>query len=163
MVGRQMAWKVRVQNTFMNIPEELDDSDYGIHKSLSMNITQDNLNKWYIYNLPSFENRNDWNLLHNQSDKTGVKYFLKPTSMFNYYRDDDSKNINSNGCVPIDENGNLTSIGSVSHLLNDCKPCAFYKHRTKKCVNGIRCQFCHFEHDERRKPRGRNFRNHRLL
>lgn len=78
MVGRQMAWKVRVQNTFMNIPEELDDSDYGIHKSLSMNITQgtfhpiysfsDNLNKWYIYNLPSFENRNDWNLLHNQSN-----------------------------------------------------------------------------------------------
>merc|ERR1712013_735262 len=36
----------------------------------------------------------------------------------------------------------LPSIGSASHHLGSCRPCAFL--HTKGCANGIECIFCHF-------------------
>jgi len=47
--------------------------------------------------------------------------------------------------VLLDEQGNPTSVGSVSHYEGTCKPCLFVTtHR--ECRNGLSCTFCHFPH-----------------
>lgn len=48
--------------------------------------------------------------------------------------------------VPLDEAGNKTSIGSIGHAEGECKThCAFVL-RTRGCMNGVNCLFCHFPH-----------------
>jgi len=43
--------------------------------------------------------------------------------------------------IPHDENGELTSVGSIYHVSRTCKPCLFwYK---KSCVKGLKCRHCH--------------------
>jgi len=54
--------------------------------------------------------------------------------------------------VPRDEDGNLTSKGSLLHDRGTCTPCLFV-HRNVGCHNGILCTFCHFPHKRRGKAR----------
>lgn len=56
------------------------------------------------------------------------------------------------GQVPLDDNGNPTSIGSIGHATGNCTVCIFV-HTVPGCSNGISCTFCHFEH---RRPRRKN-------
>lgn len=53
-------------------------------------------------------------------------------------------------CVPLDEQGNPTSVGSISHATGKCKRCLFVSTKVG-CVNGVLCPFCHFPHS-RKKP-----------
>ncbi|CAE8660936.1 unnamed protein product [Polarella glacialis] len=46
--------------------------------------------------------------------------------------------------VPLDDNGNHTSVGSMNHRISECSPCVFHVKRT--CVLGLRCNYCHFPH-----------------
>jgi len=56
------------------------------------------------------------------------------------------------GQVPLDDNGNPTSIGSIGHATGNCTVCIFV-HTMPGCSNGIACSFCHFEH---KRPRRKN-------
>jgi hypothetical protein len=49
------------------------------------------------------------------------------------------------------ENGEYTSIGSAEHDAG-CKPCLFV-HSRVGCSNGLNCDFCHFTHKRRSRPR----------
>lgn len=65
--------------------------------------------------------------------------------------------------VPLNEDGEPTSIGSVGHPA--CKPCLFV-HTDMKCERGVTCRFCHFEHRRRSRPRpckGKRERYRKLL
>ncbi|CEL92468.1 unnamed protein product [Vitrella brassicaformis CCMP3155] len=55
--------------------------------------------------------------------------------------------------IPRDEDGNLTSIGSIEHAKDPskCQPCLF--HHRQGCTNGLACRFCHFPHTPRKKSR----------
>jgi hypothetical protein len=55
--------------------------------------------------------------------------------------------------IPRDQNGNFTSIGSIYHACNQCKPCVFAHNAEKACANGIACEFCHFYHEPRKRTR----------
>eukprot|EP00913_Durusdinium_trenchii_P010827 g10156.t1 len=55
--------------------------------------------------------------------------------------------------VPLDEAGELTSIGSILHGSGECRPCAFLGSERRPCTKGVACVFCHFPHDARRKVR----------
>ncbi|CAJ1393608.1 unnamed protein product [Effrenium voratum] len=55
--------------------------------------------------------------------------------------------------IPLDEEGQLTSIGSVLHGSGECRPCAFLGSERRPCSNGAACLFCHLPHDPRRKVR----------
>nr|PVC53987.1 hypothetical protein MACL_00003394 [Theileria orientalis] len=161
--GNLVMSKIRVKNTFMNLPEDQECTGTAIYKSLSMPTLEDNFNQWYIYNLPCFEDREHCKQLmfNSENDNSGVHSMLKPASMFKYNQERaHSDATHSNECIPLDDNGKLTSIGSVRHLIGDCKPCAFNRHHTKTCMNGIRCNFCHFDHTAKRKTRFRIPRNH---
>jgi len=49
----------------------------------------------------------------------------------------------SSGAVPEPQLGSpgLPTIGSASHYIGTCRPCAFL--HTKGCANGVECMFCH--------------------
>jgi hypothetical protein len=55
--------------------------------------------------------------------------------------------------IPRDPNGNLTSIGSIKHDRNQCKPCVFVFHAGRVCANGIACEYCHFWHPPKKRAR----------
>jgi len=60
--------------------------------------------------------------------------------------------------VPYDENGLPTSIGSIGHAENACKPPCVFSLRRKGCTNELRCGFCHFPHvgkRQRQRPKAR--------
>ncbi|CAE8715154.1 unnamed protein product [Polarella glacialis] len=46
--------------------------------------------------------------------------------------------------VPLDDNGNHTSMGSMNHRIFECSPCLYHIKRT--CSLGLRCNYCHFSH-----------------
>lgn len=46
--------------------------------------------------------------------------------------------------VPLDQNGEPTSIGSFRHAIGSCKACIF--HNQGCCNKGAACTFCHFQH-----------------
>mmetsp|Transcript_22405 Transcript_22405/g.76773 ORF Transcript_22405/g.76773 Transcript_22405/m.76773 type:complete len:261 (-) Transcript_22405:146-928(-) len=48
-------------------------------------------------------------------------------------------------CIPLDENGELTSVGSMKHAEGKCKPC-LYNYNGTPCAAGVSCRFCHFPH-----------------
>lgn len=50
--------------------------------------------------------------------------------------------------VPVTENGEPTSLGSVSHPVS-CSPCMFFA-KPSGCIRGLQCEFCHFPHQVRR-------------
>jgi hypothetical protein len=47
--------------------------------------------------------------------------------------------------IPFDDDGNVTSLGSILHSQGMCKPCAFVK--KNRCHKKDLCLHCHFEHD----------------
>jgi len=55
--------------------------------------------------------------------------------------------------VPRDEEGELTSVGSILHARGTCKPCVFAHSERKACKSGASCTFCHFEHAPKRRLR----------
>lgn len=55
--------------------------------------------------------------------------------------------------IPYDELGRPTSIGSLSHALGECRPCAFLGSEQRPCQNGARCPFCHLPHPAKRRIR----------
>lgn len=55
--------------------------------------------------------------------------------------------------VPRDQQGSLTSIGSIVHEEGTCKPCVFAHNERKACQNGVNCHFCHFAHPPKRRMR----------
>jgi len=48
------------------------------------------------------------------------------------------------GQIPRDEDGRLTSIGSISHEVGACHPCAFWFKGV--CGNAALCRSCHYVH-----------------
>eukprot|EP00747_Dinoflagellata_sp_TGD_P217849 gnl/TRDRNA2_/TRDRNA2_90194_c0_seq3.p1 gnl/TRDRNA2_/TRDRNA2_90194_c0~~gnl/TRDRNA2_/TRDRNA2_90194_c0_seq3.p1 ORF type:complete len:152 (-),score=31.79 gnl/TRDRNA2_/TRDRNA2_90194_c0_seq3:113-568(-) len=47
--------------------------------------------------------------------------------------------------VPKDEDGRLTSLGSMQHASGGCRPCVFFSSKVG-CANAQTCNFCHFKH-----------------
>eukprot|EP00746_Dinoflagellata_sp_MGD_P131360 gnl/MRDRNA2_/MRDRNA2_65149_c0_seq2.p1 gnl/MRDRNA2_/MRDRNA2_65149_c0~~gnl/MRDRNA2_/MRDRNA2_65149_c0_seq2.p1 ORF type:complete len:285 (+),score=43.30 gnl/MRDRNA2_/MRDRNA2_65149_c0_seq2:610-1464(+) len=54
--------------------------------------------------------------------------------------------------IPLDYYGMPTSIGSIGHEKEGCSPCLFAFSKDG-CQNGILCNFCHFQHKRKTKPR----------
>jgi len=52
--------------------------------------------------------------------------------------------------LPLDSQGQPTSIGSMLHESGKCKVC-FYAHSRYGCMNGVFCNFCHFTHKHGRR------------
>jgi hypothetical protein len=48
--------------------------------------------------------------------------------------------------IPLDEEGNATSLGSILHLEGSCKPCAFLN--KQRCHKKDLCIYCHYVHDD---------------
>lgn len=65
--------------------------------------------------------------------------------------------------IPLDENGELTSVGSIAHVMPEekCKPCIFVRAECG-CTKGIECPFCHMSH-KFRMCKGKRDRVKRLL
>eukprot|EP00928_Gymnodinium_smaydae_P090230 TRINITY_DN7405_c0_g3_i2.p1 TRINITY_DN7405_c0_g3~~TRINITY_DN7405_c0_g3_i2.p1 ORF type:complete len:220 (-),score=22.99 TRINITY_DN7405_c0_g3_i2:826-1485(-) len=55
--------------------------------------------------------------------------------------------------IPRDEDGSLTSVGSVLHASGSCMPCLFFNAST--CNKGVSCGYCHVAHQDVRKKRSR--------
>lgn len=54
--------------------------------------------------------------------------------------------------VPLDEDGNLTSLGSIGHWTDECRrPACLFAHLERRCRNEVYCRYCHFPHDKVRK------------
>eukprot|EP00746_Dinoflagellata_sp_MGD_P142864 gnl/MRDRNA2_/MRDRNA2_75771_c0_seq1.p1 gnl/MRDRNA2_/MRDRNA2_75771_c0~~gnl/MRDRNA2_/MRDRNA2_75771_c0_seq1.p1 ORF type:complete len:248 (+),score=56.59 gnl/MRDRNA2_/MRDRNA2_75771_c0_seq1:2-745(+) len=49
--------------------------------------------------------------------------------------------------IPLDDEGKVTSLGSILHAEHICKPCSFWKNG--KCKKDDLCVYCHIEHDTR--------------
>merc|ERR1712118_424883 len=47
--------------------------------------------------------------------------------------------------IPVDDEGNSTSLGSILHAEGTCKPCAFLK--KDRCRRKDLCLYCHIEHE----------------
>lgn len=66
--------------------------------------------------------------------------------------------------VRLNEQGEPTSVGSAGHD-QSCKPCLFV-HSKVGCRKGVMCEFCHFKHNRRSRPRpckGKRNRYRKLL
>jgi len=50
--------------------------------------------------------------------------------------------------ITLDHNG-FPSVGSIGHFSGQCTRCCF--HPKGRCLNGYNCNFCHFDHDKRRR------------
>lgn len=62
--------------------------------------------------------------------------------------------------IPLDESGELSSIGSISHGAGRCQPCLFWFQAT--CGKGVRCSYCHLRHPGQKKKRIRMSKKVRL-
>eukprot|EP00746_Dinoflagellata_sp_MGD_P147076 gnl/MRDRNA2_/MRDRNA2_79464_c0_seq1.p1 gnl/MRDRNA2_/MRDRNA2_79464_c0~~gnl/MRDRNA2_/MRDRNA2_79464_c0_seq1.p1 ORF type:complete len:495 (+),score=59.80 gnl/MRDRNA2_/MRDRNA2_79464_c0_seq1:79-1485(+) len=47
--------------------------------------------------------------------------------------------------IPVNEEGNVTSLGSILHIEGSCTPCAF--HKKNRCHKKDLCIYCHYDHD----------------
>mmetsp|Transcript_123431 Transcript_123431/g.310783 ORF Transcript_123431/g.310783 Transcript_123431/m.310783 type:complete len:353 (+) Transcript_123431:43-1101(+) len=56
--------------------------------------------------------------------------------------------------IPVDDDGNQLSIGSIAHSSETCRPCSFAASPVG-CHMGIFCRFCHFKHPGKRRTRVR--------
>lgn len=60
--------------------------------------------------------------------------------------------------IPFDDDGNVTSLGSILHAEGTCKPCAFW--RKDRCLKKDLCLRCHLEHDiPKHKPKTKRMRD----
>lgn len=58
--------------------------------------------------------------------------------------------LSSNKEVPDRPEGVLhPSVGSASHAIGACKRCCFFPRG--RCMNGYNCEFCHYEHEKRKR------------
>mmetsp|Transcript_42163 Transcript_42163/g.106139 ORF Transcript_42163/g.106139 Transcript_42163/m.106139 type:complete len:281 (-) Transcript_42163:37-879(-) len=67
--------------------------------------------------------------------------------------------------VPLDEDGQPTSLGSIDHAFDTCRPCVF-KRSKLGCHSGIQCNFCHLPHKRKSKQRpckGKRDRHKKLI
>lgn len=55
--------------------------------------------------------------------------------------------------IPKSAEGEMLSYGSIKHESGTCKPCVFFRHPRKGCHNGVRCLFCHFPHEPKKRVR----------
>lgn len=55
-------------------------------------------------------------------------------------------------CTNEDDEDVVISAGSANHEFGTCKPCAF-THTNVGCLNGVDCEFCHYRHNRKSKPR----------
>merc|ERR1719329_2055890 len=53
--------------------------------------------------------------------------------------------------IPLNENGELSSVGSMAHSSGRCSPCIV--HFQLMCVKGVGCSYCHLSHAGQRKKR----------
>lgn len=63
--------------------------------------------------------------------------------------------------IPLNERGEMTSVGSIGHRTNDCTPCIFWFKNC--CSKGIHCGYCHFVHKGQRNKRIRPSKRTRQL
>lgn len=56
--------------------------------------------------------------------------------------------------LPRTSEGKTTSIGAMLHSSSQCAVCIFH-HSPKGCYNGLRCKFCHAEHQHPVRPKRR--------
>jgi hypothetical protein len=73
---------------------------------------------------------------HATADPAGLTPELIPSLVYNIDE------------VPLDEDGNPTSIGSVGHYEGQCQRACSFAFDKLGCRNGSSCNFCHFRHDE---------------
>jgi hypothetical protein len=62
--------------------------------------------------------------------------------------------------IPNDADGNQTSLGSILHDVDSCKPCLFF--RRDSCHKKDLCLYCHFPHDIGPVPRCRKSKKKRM-
>eukprot|EP00931_Biecheleriopsis_adriatica_P039899 TRINITY_DN2281_c0_g1_i1.p1 TRINITY_DN2281_c0_g1~~TRINITY_DN2281_c0_g1_i1.p1 ORF type:complete len:407 (+),score=112.92 TRINITY_DN2281_c0_g1_i1:98-1222(+) len=54
--------------------------------------------------------------------------------------------------IPRDDQGKLSSVGSLKHSAGGCSPCVYFSSRGS-CNMGIKCGYCHLQHEgEKEKP-----------
>mmetsp|Transcript_78125 Transcript_78125/g.197241 ORF Transcript_78125/g.197241 Transcript_78125/m.197241 type:complete len:285 (+) Transcript_78125:133-987(+) len=53
--------------------------------------------------------------------------------------------------VPTNQNGEMTSVGSIGHSEGKCNPCAYWFKGV--CAHGVTCRHCHFMHEGQRGKR----------
>lgn len=54
--------------------------------------------------------------------------------------------------LPVDEQGQPTTVGSLLHESGRCKPC-LYRDASEVCADGLLCRFCHLSHKARQRRR----------
>lgn len=55
--------------------------------------------------------------------------------------------------APLEEMGELPSLGSAKHQYGTCQPCCFYnRENSKKCFGGKDCPYCHLPHEKQMRP-----------
>lgn len=62
--------------------------------------------------------------------------------------------------IPINDEGKVSSIGSIGHAAGECSPCLFWL--KKSCGKGIHCQYCHIRHKGQKKKRIRPSKQARM-
>jgi len=62
--------------------------------------------------------------------------------------------------IPFDDEGKVTSLGTILHAEGLCKPCAFFK--KDRCHKKDLCLYCHFDHDLAKPTRKSKSRRVRL-
>jgi len=63
---------------------------------------------------------------------------------------DDQERLRTLECAPRPPPGALhPSLGSEGHALGVCKRCCFFPRG--RCMNGYNCEFCHYEHEKRKR------------
>lgn len=62
--------------------------------------------------------------------------------------------------IPLNDRGELSSIGSLSHASGSCVPCVFWFQLA--CASGVRCTYCHLAHPGYKKKRIRPSKRTRL-
>lgn len=63
--------------------------------------------------------------------------------------------------IPRNEDGEITSVGSLKHSLGTCSPCIFWFRGN--CLKSLRCTHCHFRHPGQKTRRHKPNKRHRQL
>lgn len=62
--------------------------------------------------------------------------------------------------IPRDDEGHLTSTGSIEHFAGTCKACVFWFRMS--CIKGLNCPYCHLVHSGQKQKRIRPSKSTRL-